>query len=126
MSKVLITAIKVFAFVSALAYGQEYEDSRIVSCVINDIDGKHNYKKESQIPLIFGRERYSDGLGFDLLFEGYSLPRNSDPVSSIRLGAIREFERSTSPHIYGREQYCEVVKTSPAVKESESLKLIDK
>ena len=58
---------------------------------------------------------YSDGLSFDLLFEGYTLPRsNMEGIIGTKIyGAVLELERITSPHVFGREQYCEVVKTSP-------------
>ena len=38
----------VLAFVSTWAYGQDYDESRIVSCVINDVDGKHIYKDKTE------------------------------------------------------------------------------
>ena len=65
---------------------------------------------------MFHWELYSDGLSFDLLFEGYTLPRRSltsSVVETPNIGAEFELERSTTPHVFGREHYCEVVKTSP-------------
>ena len=65
---------------------------------------------------LFEREIYSDGLSFDLLFEGYTVPRHSLTSSEVLIptyGAELELERSTTPHVFGREHYCEVVKTSP-------------
>ena len=72
------------------------------------------------MPLYGPGNIYNDGLSFDLLFEGYTRPRScavTDRISFV-LGAALELERSTSPYIFGREQYCEVVKTSPGENEN--------
>ena len=46
--------------------------------------------------------------------------------SGNNFGATLEFERSTSPIIHDREQYCEVVKSSLGEKESTDQDKIDK
>ena len=76
-----------------------------MSCVINDVYGKHNYKKlKEDVPLYGPGNTYNDGLSFDLLFEGYTSPRSCAlRDNSGVLGAALELDRSTSPNIFGRE-----------------------
>ena len=86
----------VFAFVIVLTYGDE---TRIVSCDINQSDREHKEK--------------TDGLSFDLLFEGYTMPKSTLSSFEPVLGAVLELEQKTSPIINGKEQYCEVIKSTP-------------
>ena len=51
-----------------------------------------------------GKKIYKDGLSFDLLFEGYTMPRSSYESSpSPVLGAVLELDRSIYPMISGRK-----------------------